>query len=200
VTVRRRTFLATASLVLVTCVRPDPQEREYIAALWRDRAAKDQFMGSPESPLPPERRSGFQGLRYFAPDPTWRVHARVESMAKPDTVRFLTSQRTFDVFLRIGRAHFTRRGREGALWVYRSLADEQLFVPFTDATSGRDTYGAGRYLDPGAANGDSLTLDFNRAYNPYCAYDARWVCPLPPPENHLQERVEAGEKASDRPH
>src|SRR5262249_51334993 len=113
--------------------------------------------------------------------------------AAPDTVRFVTSKGTFEPYLRAGHVRFTHRGTPLDLSVYRSPAGDW-FLPFTDATTGEATYGAGRYLDLDAPPGASPSIDFNRAYNPYCAYNASWVCPVAPPENHLQVSVEAGEK------
>src|SRR5262249_49177072 len=145
-----------------------------------------------DGPLTETQRQAFTGLRYFAPDLAWKVTAAFEPLAPPDTVRFVTSKGTFEPYLRAGHVRFTHRGTPLELTVYRSPGGDR-FLPFTDPTTGEATYGAGRYLDldvPGAAP----SLDFNRAYNPYCAYNASWVCPVAPPENHLQIAVEAGEK------
>ncbi len=86
-------------------------------------------------------------------------------------------------------------GAEAALTVYRDLEQGALFVPFRDATSGMESYGAGRYLEPEPAPGGRLHVDFNYAYNPYCAYNDAWSCPLPPAENTLRVPIRAGERA-----
>jgi hypothetical protein len=87
-------------------------------------------------------------------------------------------------------------GQEAALQVYESVDQPgSFFIPFVDATAPEETYGAGRYLEPEEVHRDELLLDFNFAYNPYCAYNDRWSCPFPPPENRLKVRVEAGEKS-----
>ena len=97
---------------------------------------------------------------------------------------------------RLGRLRFVIDGRELALIAYRvgSSGSDPLFVPFRDATSGRETYGAGRYLDIRVEADGSYVVDFNFAYNPYCAYSDAYSCPLPPAENWLSVRIEAGER------
>jgi uncharacterized protein (DUF1684 family) len=143
---------------------------------------------------------GFEGPRYYPPDPRWRVRARLDREA-PGTgmrVQLLTSVgdlRDFDV---AGTFVFEVNGEEQRLIAYSMVPAhpdyEELFVPFRDATSGEETYGAGRYMDIPRHDADDYGLDFNRAYNPSCAYSPRWNCPYPPKENHLKIRVEAGEK------
>lgn len=191
---------ALACLLWAACgSRPggDPAWRE---ALQRDRATKDLVFHTPRGPLTPEQRPSFQALKYFAPDPSWNVRAAFESAAAPDTVRFVTSNGSFDVYLRAGVARFQHAGKDLSLTVYRNPQSGSYFVPFTDATSGDATYGAGRYLDPVISTPGAFSLDFNRAYNPYCAYNAGWVCPVAPPENHLDVAVEAGEKTFSHEH
>jgi uncharacterized protein (DUF1684 family) len=180
---------------LSACSRSTPDSSTYIATLAAARAEKDAFFRTPDGPLGEASRATFRGLRYYDPDPRWVVAASLDRVARPDTVRFVTSQRTFEMYLRIGKARFTIDGRSFELSVYQSV-DGGLFVPFTDRTTGRETYGAGRYLDVAQELGgtDRLRLDFNRAYSPYCAYEPRWTCPLPPPENHLEVAVRAGER------
>lgn len=179
----------------LACARHSPAEREHAAALARDRAAKDAVFASPQSPLTPEQRAAFRGLRYYPAARRWAVNARYEPLALPDTLRFPTSMGTFDPYLHVGLLHFELAGRAQTLQLYRAPSDGHWFLPFADATSGRSTYGAGRYLDPDVVPGQPVKLDFNRAYNPYCAYNAGWICPLPPPENRLAIAIEAGEKS-----
>ena len=177
-------------------------ERDPAAAAIRFRAARDGlFREHPDSPIPAERRRDWRGTRWFDYDPAWRYVATVEP--DPTRVEFdfdLASDGTLRC-ARIGRAHFTK---DGAMW---SLALYWLegygggvWLPFLDATSGAATYGGGRYLYDTIKGADlgvgasSVVLDFNYAYNPSCAYDERWSCPLSPPENRLPFAVTAGEK------
>jgi hypothetical protein len=185
----------TIFLGLPACAPRSPAEREYAAALARDRTEKDTFFASPAGPLTPEQRASFAGLRYFPPSLRWRVTARLEPVAGADTLQFPTSQATFDQFVRAGTLRFDFDGRSHALQLFRAPSDDHWFLPFTDATSARTTYGAGRYLEVVIVPGEPVELDFNRAYNPYCAYNAHWICPLAPPENRLALSVEAGEKS-----
>ena len=168
--------------------------------LWR--AGRDAlFRDHPQSPLPVAARAGFGGLRYFAYDPALRVRATVEA-APPERVAIGASAGSPVVFERFGCAVLVLAGARHTLDLYWLEGyGGGLFVPLADATSGADTYGAGRYVldtvkgaDLGSEEG-GLVLDLNFAYNPSCAYDPRWACPLAPPGNRLAVPVRAGELA-----
>ena len=143
---------------------------------------------------------GFEGPRYYPPDERWIVRAELDRQV-PGTglrVQLQTSigdLREFDVY---GNFVFTVDGEEQRLTAYSMVPAQpgydELFVPFRDATSGKETYGAGRYLDVPRHDADEYLLDFNAAYNPSCAYSPRYNCPYPPPQNRLKVSVEAGEK------
>jgi uncharacterized protein len=143
---------------------------------------------------------GFDGPRYYPPDERWRVRARLDRQAPGSGVRVelptsIGDMREFDTY---GTFLFSVDGQEHRLTAYRPVPVypeyDELFLPFRDATSGKETYGAGRYLDVPRLEGDDYILDFNFAYNPSCAYSPRWNCPYPPPQNHLRVAIEAGEK------
>ena len=175
-------------------------------ALTRFRAGRDElFRIHPQSPIEPEERNGFRGLRYFAHDPAYRVGARLEPHDGSELVIDTGGEDGAVRYRRIGLLTFTLGGVDCALTVL-SLVQYAggLFVPFRDLTSGRETYGGGRYLFDTAKDTDGLVLeitpgssdvviDFNYAYNASCAYSPRWACPLAPPENHLPVPVRAGE-------
>jgi uncharacterized protein (DUF1684 family) len=167
--------------------------------LWRE--GRDAlFRDHPQSPLPPSERAGFPGLGYFPYDPGLRVLAAVEP-ATHARVEFGASTGAPFVFERFGRARFPLDGNSASLDLYWLEGyGGGLFLPFTDSTSGAETYGAGRYLldtvkgaDLGWNDG-RLLLDLNFAYNPSCAYDPRWACPLAPPGNRLAVPVRGGER------
>ena len=164
------------------------------------RLAKDAwFRGSPHSPLPPEARSGFRGLAYFSPDPAFRFEGlRLERLAEGEDAPFSieTSDRRPRTAHRLGRLRFAIGGRALTLTAYRidGGSSTSLFVPFRDETSGSETYGAGRYLDISADDDGTFVVDFNEAYHPFCAYSEAYSCPLPPAENRLPVRIEAGER------
>lgn len=172
-------------------------EEDPAGALRRFRAGRDSlFRDHPDSPLAPDERPAFVGLSYWPHDPGLRFEAVVEPL---EPVRLTATSITGEPFAleRIGRAVLP----VGALEVYWiDVYGGGVFVPFRDATAGRETYGAGRYLldtvkgaDLGGS-GDRLILDFNYAYHPSCAYDPRWSCPLAPPANRLGIPIRAGER------
>lgn len=195
-----RCAAAGVALVLAACNAGDAGDPVWRQKLLADRANKDLLFHTPRGPLAPEQRPSFQGLKYYAPDPEWNVQAIFAPAAVADSVRFATSTGSVDVYVRAGRASFRHAGRDLALTVYQNPQTGSYFLPFTDATSAAATYGAGRYVDPEIPAPGPFTLDFNRAYNPYCAYNSGWVCPLAPPENHLDVAVEAGEKKFNDDH
>lgn len=173
-----------------------PASSTYAARLEAERANKDTFFKQhPQSPIPPEKREDFAGLDYYPPN----LQLRLELALEPaDTVEQLTLQTTTDgeqVFDRIGYVSFDVDGEPAQLAVYRPADGGELFIPFRDATSGDETYGAGRYLEPKPLDTETLLVDFNTAYNPFCAYNEEYSCPLPPIENWLDVPIRAGEKA-----
>jgi uncharacterized protein (DUF1684 family) len=165
------------------------------------RKQKDKFLLEHEqSPLLAEDKEHFTGARYFPIDPTYRVIATLVGEARPGIFRVQTTTGDFKEYTRVGRLQFEIDGQSLSLVAFMPPADEplhgnRLFVPFRDKTSGKDTYGAGRYLDLNKRPGDTYVVDFNRAYNPYCAYSPYYSCPLPPGENNLPIEIRAGEMA-----
>ena len=176
----------------------NPEDEEtWRRALGRFREDKDEFFKTgEESPLPSGRRSSLQGLKYFAPDPAFRFEAGLHRHANPDGVVMTTSKGTRQLFNRVGYFELDVGGTHVRLHAYQSAerVDPTLFVPFRDKTSGNESYGAARYLDLEVQHDDRYAVDFNYAYNPYCAYSDDYVCPLPPQENWLQVPISAGEK------
>jgi uncharacterized protein (DUF1684 family) len=172
--------------------------------LWR-RTRDEMFKNHPQSALPEDQRAAFDGLDLFDYDPAFRVVGKV-SEAPEQSYEIPTSGDITMRFTRIGVAGFSLAGKDLELELYWLDAyGGGLFLPFRDTTSGKETYGAGRYLydtvkgaDLGT-DGDGIVLDFNFAYNPSCAYDPRWVCPLAPPPNRLEVPVRAGEKVPAGP-
>jgi len=162
------------------------------------RVDKDSFFRNDiDSPIPPSERSNFKGLNYFPSDDRYRVTSKLERFDTPKPIMIATSTGTRQAYMRYGAFTFEIEGRSLKLIVYRSAEDpysRSLFIPFSDETSGRETYAAGRYLDLEQQGGDDYELDFNMAYNPYCAYSEEYTCPLPPAENKLSVRILAGEK------
>ncbi len=173
---------------------------DYVGAVEDERARKDAwFKGSPSSPLPHEVRHDFQGLPYFAVDPELRFEElRLEPYAgaEPSNFQIPTSDGQLRPAHRAGTFTFEHEGAPRKLTAYTldGGGSESLFVPFLDTTSGRETYGAGRYLDLEPEDDGTYALDFNLAYHPYCVYAESYSCPLTPAENRLPIRIEAGER------
>ncbi|MCX2720532.1 DUF1684 domain-containing protein [Lentiprolixibacter aurantiacus] len=159
------------------------------------------FRNPEVSPLPDRYRKDFMGLEFFEPDTNFRVWARLEYT--PEAIPFLmptnTDRESEEQVFAI--AHFTLEGRPFSLEIYQTLEllddpgfEDYLFLPFLDATNGEETYSGGRYIDLRIPEGDSLLIDFNKAYNPYCVYNKSYSCPLVPRANTLDIPVRAGVK------
>jgi uncharacterized protein (DUF1684 family) len=166
-----------------------------------NRAQKDRFFAEHrQSPIPPDERDGFDGLAYFEPDPDHRVDATVTVHDDPDPVELeITDGRTMR-YRCVATFAFELDGEAYELHGYRQAEDDEaIFVPFRDKTTGQQTYKGGRYMEleptEALADGATVTLDFNLAYSPFCAFSETFACPLPPEENWLETTVEAGEKA-----
>ncbi|QNH61633.1 DUF1684 domain-containing protein [Hymenobacter sediminicola] len=172
---------------------------QYLARLRKARQDKnDSFRRVQGSPLSQEQRNTFDSLKYYAPDNAYRFEAQLEAFPQRDTVEVPLTDGKAEKYLRWGRASFILNKQEYKLTLFLKAngQDSTLFVPFTDRTNGHGSYGGGRYLDAALpASGDTeLVLDFNTAYNPYCAYNDGFACPVPPQDNRLPVEIKAGEK------
>jgi len=157
------------------------------------RAEKDEFFGShPQSPLMPEQKKNFTGLKYFPEDESLRLEVQVELLNDPQPMEMQTTTGGVQEYFRHGRFKFEVDGEEAELTIYRG--EHGYFLPFVDSLKGEETYPAGRYLEPEELPGDRFLVDFNIAYNPNCAYNEAWSCPITPAENRLKVPVRAGEK------
>ena len=158
------------------------------------RRKKDAFFRQdPHSPLPQGMRQAFTGLNYYLENPDLRFKVKVERFKNPQTIKMQTSTGDVQDYVRYGRFRFKADGQPAELTVY-SASNGAAFVPFADATSGHETYGAGRYLEIEPVGRGRFEVDFNLAYNPWCAYSTHYSCPFPPPENRLKAAIRAGEK------
>ncbi len=184
---------------IYTSARESGQDAGERCAAYR-RARDELFRTHPQSALSAEQKATFTGLRYYPYDPAFRFVRPVE----PDASQAIREiQLQDDGLLRIkpfGKVHFTINGQDVALSLYWIMGyGGGIFLPFGDQTNGHATYGGGRYLLDTIKHADlgreasGIVIDFNYAYNPSCAYNPRWVCPLTPPENRLPVAVPAGE-------
>jgi hypothetical protein len=164
------------------------------------RAEKDEFFADhPQSPIPPERRDEFDGLSYYALDPDYRVQATIDRSENPQSVQLETTHGRTVTYRRVAVLRFALAGEERSLDALHQDGEDELFVPFSDETTGPETYDGGRYLDldvdpTDLVDRETIVVDFNRAYSPFCAYSETFDCPKPPEENHLDLPIEAGER------
>lgn len=169
--------------------------RDSLNAYWAHMDA--EFADSLQSPLKADDRAHFEHLQRFAPDPSYCVEAAFEPVVNAEPFVMKTSTARLPLYKVYGTLTFDLGGMEYTLPVYEDAVPNpaypgHLFLPFTDLTNGEETYGGGRYLDLQAPLSTTVTLDFNKAYNPYCAYNDRYSCPIPPIENHVDGQVRAG--------
>ncbi|GJM33034.1 MAG: hypothetical protein DHS20C18_20350 [Saprospiraceae bacterium] len=198
-------LLVTASLVMHHAEAQTG--KNYLQVIKKHRKAyKKDFLKTPNAPLD---RKGVKSVRFFEPNPVYRVTATFEPVEYADPFDMATYAGTTQPYATYGVLHFDLNGAKHELTVYRSLRlqkipgyEDYLFLPFKDLTNGESTYGGGRYLDfrTGDIDNFTLILDFNKSYNPYCAYSDGYQCPIPPEENDLNIAIPAGERAYEGGH
>jgi len=158
-----------------------------------------EFASKEASPLTEEDLASFKALEFFPVDDAYIVMAKLTfaENAKPFTMKTTTDR--LPVYKLYAKAHFQLKGKDYELEIYQNeklmLTDDYedyLFLPFTDLTNGTESYGGGRYLDLRIPDGDQIKIDFNQSYNPYCAYNSKYSCPIPPKVNHLDTEIKAG--------
>jgi len=175
-----------------------PDESAYVRQIEEGRAAREKAYRASDDPIPTAKHDLLLPLRYYPPDPSYAVPAQLQVFESRQEVELPTSTGTPRRMEFVGTLNFTIAGQQmslGALVPAGTRQIQELFVPFVDLTTGKETYKAGRYLDiPPTATG-LYTIDFNAAYNPTCAYNESYECPYPPPSNRLKVAIRAGEKA-----
>lgn len=203
---RRFVFLAGLALsALIFCGCSEsrtPEPAAPVDGLAGERAAKDASFRGDGSPIPVEERIKFRGLSYYPVNPALKFMAQLNRYPVATPIRLATNTGEIRRGLRYGFFEFEVEGTPCRLQVYR-LDDSgnegpSLFIPFRDATSGSETYGPGRYIDLKENTSGIYDLDFNRAYNPFCAYSDEFSCPLAPAENTLAVAIRAGERNYSR--
>jgi hypothetical protein len=194
-------LLIVAGIALGACNAGNPppadDEGDYVSQIQVARAAKDDaFRRQPNEPVPPGKVNDFLPLKYFPPDPGYVVPASLNPSKERIVVEMPTSQGKIRRHQRVGILEFTLKGQPLTLgaFVEAGAGLNRLFVPFSDMTSGTETYAAGRYLELDSTASGVYTIDFNKAYNPYCYYNADFDCPYPPRESRLPLPIRAGER------
>jgi len=157
------------------------------------RAEKDDFYARhDQSPLTPAQKRDFKGLNYFFENNALRLEVDVEVSSASESIQIQTTGGQPQTYQRFGKFKFTVDGQPAELTIYKN--SNGFFLPFVDSLAGKETYPAGRYLEPEKLPNGKFLVDFNLAYNPYCAYNEQWSCPITPAENRLKVPVRAGEK------
>jgi uncharacterized protein len=189
-------------LIFSSCSEPETEHRTVVPedSIRQERTQKDSaFKSDSGSPLSPEDKKRFQRLAYYPYNPDLRFSVRLNRYKSPEQVRLGTNTGEIRSGFRYGYFDFQVQGKKCRLQVYRledvpDSGGSNLFIPFRDSTTGTETYSPGRYIDLKENTSGIYDLDFNRAYNPFCAYNSRYSCPVPPAENALVAAIRAGEK------
>ncbi len=164
-----------------------------------------EYKDASTSPLKDKDRKNFKGLEFFRFDSTYVVNSKFEKTPNETPFQMKTTTDRLPVYVKFGIVTFNLKGKEHHLNVYQNQDlmkkegyEDYLFLPFLDDTNGEESYGGGRYIDLRFPEGNEIVIDFNKAYNPYCAYNEKYSCPIVPRENYLELKVEAGVKAFDK--
>jgi len=188
-----------APLVACSSGPSAPDDSVYVEGLAEARADKDTFLlEGPDSPVPPDTRDALLPLPYYPIDPGYAVPASLSLSDERPVFEMPTSTGAIRRMQLVGVLEFSLLGETRSLGAFVPEGTQRitrLFVPFADLTTGDSTYSAGRYLDIDTTTTGYYTIDFNQAYNPYCAYNDAYECPYPPPPNRLNALVLAGEQA-----
>ena len=191
-------LLVLVALTAIACSSgPSAGDDDYVKKLEAYRADKDQMMrDDPSSPIPRNLKTLLLPLRYFPPDPSFSTAASLRLADQRPVFEMPTSTGAIRRMQRVGVLDFTLKGQPMSLgaFVEEGQQIDELFVPFADETTGKDTYEAGRYLQLVPTSTNLYEVDFNKAFNPYCAYNKSYECPFPPPSNRLKMAITAGEK------
>ncbi|MGW8122242.1 DUF1684 domain-containing protein [Roseivirga echinicomitans] len=171
--------------------------KTYLERIETERKEKDRRMLASSSPLLEDEKKIFTNLNYYPVDPTYKILARLVDIKRKTPVYIPTTTGEEEKYILHSYAEFEIDGKPQRLLLYKDWDDlnpRRLFLMFADDTSGDDTYGGGRYMDLIESNTNSIVLDFNTAYNPYCHFNPEYSCPIPPAENLMNVPIKAGEK------
>lgn len=190
--------LIVVVLSSISCSHKPPEStQDYVAKIAADRSEKDAAFGRDNDPIPADRKKDLLPLAYFPIDPDYDVPASLKPIDDATIVEMPTSTGAQRQMRRVGTLEFSLKGQPLKLTAFVEVGApnlDRLFVPFSDLTSGTETYAGGRYIDLDRTKTGIYEIDFNRAYTPYCYYNPTYECPYPPPENRLKIPIRAGEK------
>jgi uncharacterized protein (DUF1684 family) len=195
---RWRAVVVGAALSAAIGCAQEPPDAAYIRRISEERARKDEiFRGGADSPVKPADYATFLPLSYFDVDPSYAPPATLRLLEDRTRLVMPTSTGKLRDMERVGYLEFTLKGQRLKLTAFAEAGApnvSRLFVPFSDLTSGTETYQAGRYMDIDPQSSGVYVVDFNAAYHPYCYYNAEYDCPFPPSENRLKTPIRAGER------
>jgi len=194
----RRAITPILACFLISACGLQPKAEDYVGKITATRAAKDEsFKNDKDSPVPADKKATLIPLAYFPVDESYAVPASLEPSADRTRIEVPTSVGKLRQLERIGTLKFSLKGQSLRLTAFRDLESQdanRLFVPFSDVTSGTETYPAGRYMELDPTPTGIYVVDFNIAYHPYCYYSPEYDCPYPPKENRLTLPIRAGER------
>lgn len=169
------------------------------------REMNADYKDATKSPLTDKDRKHFKGLDFFKFDSTFVVTASFKRTPNEKTFKMKTTTNRRPEYVKYGELSFTLKGKGLKLNIYQDKGlitkegyEDHLFLPFLDETNGEESYGGGRYIDASLPEGNTMIIDFNKAYNPYCAYNSKYSCPVVPRQNYLRVKIEAGVKAFNK--
>lgn len=198
--------LYTVILIFISC-KAEKNESEikiindqsYFSSVEKFRMSTNSFFESQDSPLEDSMKTNFIGLQYFSIDTVFRIPALYETIKDGEIFKIAVSGSSGDNYQTVGKLHFNLSGKHLTLEIYenqtlKASENPYFFIPFSDNTNGKETYGGGRYLDFTPPATENMILDFNMAYQPYCAYNHAYSCPIPTTANKLNIEIRAGER------
>ena len=169
-------------------------DNEYLTLIKNLRNDKDAYLKK-DTASPIKDKKDFKGLKYFEVNPNFKITGKIDKVTSGQTINITMTGGEVEEYEAYGNVKFEIEGVKCVLKIFKT-PEGNLFLPFKDLTSNKETYGAGRYLDFGVndVKDNQITIDFNKAYHPYCAYNQTFTCPVPPAENTLNVAVKVGEK------
>lgn len=193
----KRLLIATSTILLSIIYyfySIELEKKAFIQNINDQRIEKNEDMYKSESS--PLFNSDYR-IQYFLPNIDFKVLAKINRLANNDTIKFMTSKGTTKVYLKFALLEFKLKRKIHKLPIYKPSKQSdknEILLCFNDKTNGISTYEGGRYIDISFKNAQRIEIDFNKAYNPFCVYNAKYICPIPPKENFINEKIIAGEK------
>ena len=186
-------------LILFFCVISMSAQQSVVKDIKKfQKKLNEDFQNSAKSPLTEDDLANFTALSFFPIDTAYVVKAKLERIEDAKPFKMQTTTDRLPIYRLFAIANFELKGKNYSLEIYQnenlmnsSIDKNYIFLPFTDMSNGKSSYEGGRYIDLEVPKGDELTIDFNQAYNPYCAYNPKFSCPIPPKQNHLNTFIEA---------